>query len=259
MRVQECRRDDPAHNSIQRRKPRLAIVFLFVLLTLVLAACGGSDEQPTRTPVPTWTATVGAPGAGEPVVATQAPTVAPIVPVEPATATPAPVEPSPTPEPPTAIADTPTPEPPTATPEPTLPPTETPTPAPTATPNWLFDLESFEKFPTQSLAANVVRIWLYAYSPSNFGLDGYTLRVTHNGQPLTIEETTTAGVPQTTRPTDGPYTRFANFNVILVEPQEGTWELQLVDSEGIPAGPPATFNLTADEDTRELYVRYRQR
>lgn len=239
---------------------RSSALLVSAILLFLLAACGGNgSEQPTRTPVPTWTPTVGAPGAGEPVVATQAPAVAPIVPADPATATPAPVpvEPSPTPEPPTP--EPPTPEEPTATPEPTLPPTETPTPAPTATPNWLFDLESFEKLPTQSLAANVVRIWLYAYSPSNFGLDGYTLRVTHNGQPLTIEESTTAGVPQTTRPGNSPYTRFANFNVILVEPQEGTWELQLLDSEGIPVGPPATFALTADENTRELYVRYRQR
>lgn len=233
---------------------------LIAVLALLLAACGGSDDQPTRTPVPTWTATVGAPGAGEPVVATEAATVAPILPAEPATSTPAPVvEATATPEPPTPEAATATPEPPTNTPEPTPLPTETPTPAPTATPNWLFDLETAEKLPTQSLAANVVRIWLYAYSPSNFGLDGYSLRVAHNGQPLTVEEETTAGLPQTTRPTDGPYTRFANFNVILVEPQEGLWELQLVDSEGIPAGPPAAFTLTADEETRELYVRYRQR
>lgn len=237
-----------------RRKPLLAL--LFMVLALALAACGGGNDQPTRTPVPTWTPTVGAPAAGgEPVVAAEAPAaVEPIVPADTAMPEPVAVEPVATPEPPT-----PEPEPPTATPEPTEPPTETPTPEPTATPNWSFDLESAEKLPTQSLAANVVRIWLYAYSPSHFGLPDYSLRVTHNGQPLTIEETTTAGVPQTTRPAESPFTRFANFNVILVEPQAGTWELQLVDDEGIPVGPPATFDLTATEDTRELYVRYRQR
>jgi len=239
-----------------------------LLLCLLLAACGSGGDTPTRTPVPTWTPTVGAPGAEQPAAealgaqqpAAEQPVVAPVVVAD----TPVPQEPvvveQPTlPPVPTDTPVPPTPEPPTNTPEPTAPPTETPTPAPTPTPNYAFDLETAEKLPTESLAANVVRIWLYAYSPSNFGLPGYSIRVTHNGNPLTVEEETTGGIPGSTRQTPGPWTRFANMSVILVEPQAGIWEIQLVDADGIPAGPPALFDLTADEVTRELYVRYQQR
>jgi hypothetical protein len=234
-----------------------------LLALLLLSACGGGGDTPTRTPVPTWTPTVGAPAAEQ--VAQQPAAEQPVAPIA-AADTPVPQEPvvveEPTQPPAAAPTDTlapPTPEAPTNTPEPTAPPTETPTPEPTPTPNYAFDLETAEKMPTESLAANVVRLWLYAYSPSNFGLPGYTLRVTHNGNPLTVEEETTGGIPGQTRQTPGPWTRFANMSVILVEPQAGIWEVQLVDADGIPAGPPALFDLTADEVTRELYVRYQQR
>jgi hypothetical protein len=46
------------------------------------------------------------------------------------------------------------------------------------------------------------------------------------------------------------------MSVIFVEAQAGTWQVQLVDRSGTPMGPPATFELSADEVTRELYVRY---
>ena len=103
----------------------------------------------------------------------------------------------------------------------------------------------------------MVRIYLYAYSPADLGLGDYSLRVLHNGTPRSIEERTAAGVPRTTRDNPGPFTRFTNLDVIFVEPQAGTWEVQLLDPSGTPAGPPATFELTPDEQTRELYVRYR--
>jgi hypothetical protein len=121
----------------------------------------------------------------------------------------------------------------------------------------LFDLELAEKHPTDSLAPNVVRVFLYVYSPQDFALEGYTLRVTHNGAELPVDQVSTGGLPEVTRTEPGPFSRFTNMNVIFVEAQAGTWIVQLVDEVGDPAGPPATFELTANEDTRELYVRYR--
>jgi hypothetical protein len=44
-----------------------------------------------------------------------------------------------------------------------------------------------------------------------------------------------------------------------VESQSGEWVVQLVDENGVPAGPSANFQLTADEVTRELYVRYQRK
>ena len=147
----------------------------------------------------------------------------------------------------------------TPTPEPTATPTETPEPTATPTPAYLFELEAAEKFATESLAPNVVRIYAYVYAPDLLGLPGYSLRVARNGDALGVSELTDAGLPGQTRAVPSEATRFTNFSVILVEPQAGEWTLQLVDSDGVEAGPPAVFNLTADEETRELYVRYRQK
>jgi hypothetical protein len=47
------------------------------------------------------------------------------------------------------------------------------------------------------------------------------------------------------------------MNVIFVEAQAGNWLVQLIDEGGTPVGPAAEFDLTDDEETRELYVRYR--
>jgi hypothetical protein len=117
-------------------------------------------------------------------------------------------------------------------------------------------LESAEKYPTTSLAPNVVRIFLYVADRDGFGLEGYSLRVLHNGAELAVDKVSAGGLPGLTRGDPSPYTRFTNMNVIFVEPQAGTWFAQLVDSNGVPVGPPAQFELSADEDTRELYVRY---
>jgi hypothetical protein len=257
-----------------RRGP--ATLFSAIVALAVLAGCGRGGEPPTRTPVPTWTPTpIGAaapvqaaPAAGAPDQGQAAglPALQPI----PATATPLPLptepptatDPPPPTDTPVPATDTPTPVPtiaPTDTPvPPTATATETPTPAPTPTPTYDFILEASERFPTESLAADVVRIWLYAYSPAELGLPGFTLRVNHNGAPLAVEEQSTGGVPEQTRNTPGPFTRFTNMSVIFVAPQAGQWEVQLVDASGAAAGPPALFELTADELTRELYVRYKQ-
>ena len=136
-------------------------------------------------------------------------------------------------------------------------PTATPTPTPTPTPAWAFDLEAAERFPTEGLAQDIVRVHAYVYSPATLGLDGYTLQVLHDGTPLVVDGVTSAGLPSQTRDVPGPYTRFTNFVAIFVEPQGGEWVVQLVDQDGLPVGPQASFALTADDVERELYVRYR--
>jgi hypothetical protein len=118
-------------------------------------------------------------------------------------------------------------------------------------------LETAEKHPTNSLAPNVVRVFLFVADQNGFGLEGYSLRVLHNGAELAVDKVSTGGLPGLTRGEPSPYTRFTNMNVIFVEAQAGTWLAQLVDSAGVPVGPAAQFELTADEVTRELYVRYR--
>jgi len=262
----------PTHLITVHRCRRTALPFACALVAiLMLAGCGDAGGRVTRTPVPTWTPTVGAPpdpALAQPLVeipqaapdaAQPAPPVA--APVEAApqpvvTDTPPPTLVPPTPEPPTPLPTVPPTE--TPTPLPTVPPTETPTPVPTATPNYAFALEAAEKFPTAALAPNVVRVWMYVYSPAALGLGDYSLQVTHNGAPLVVDEISAEGLPGATFDAPGPYTRFANFDVLFVEAQAGTWDVQLVDAAGAPAGPAAQFVLSADEATRELYVRYKQ-
>jgi len=232
--------------TVRRALPLMA----FVCLLIGLSGCSFGRATPTRTPFPTWTPTVE--GQSVAAVATVAPiATTPIVVQLPTESLP----PTATPEPlPTEIpTETPTPEP-----LPTEIPTETPTPEPTATAAFSFALEAAEKFPTDSLAANVVRIYLYVYSPAEYGLGGYTVQVLHNGTPLTVDEESVAGAPEQTRDGPSPFTRFANMSIVFVEPQAGRWEIQLLDESRATVGPPVTFDLTADERTRELYVRYRQ-
>lgn len=243
---------------------------LLLTLLLMLAACGGSEAEPTRTPIPTWTPTPqgAAPAAqvaaAPPVLAGPAQPGQQVLDPTQIAAAIATSTPTPTPLP----TGTPTPAPtatPTETPTtmPTLPPTDTPTPEPSPTPTpepaYPFALEEAVKFPTQALAPNVVRIYAYIYSPAELGLGDYTLRVEHDGALLIVDEVSSAGLPTQTRDEVGPYTRFTNFNVVFVEPQAGTWRVQLLDPTGQPAGPEAIFELTADENTRELYVRYLQK
>lgn len=174
-----------------------------------------------------------------------------------ATETATPIPPTSTPT--AAPTDTPTPLPtPTPSPTPTVEPTATLTPEPTPTPVYTFDLELAEKHPTESLAQDVVRVFLYVADADGFALEGYSLAVQHNGAELAVERVSEGGLPNVTREGPSPYTRFTNMNAVFVEAQAGTWRVQLVDANGVVVGPAAEFELTADEITRELYVRYRQ-
>ena len=232
-------------------------------LVVITGGCS-RGESPTRTPIPTFTPTPLGMAVASDVTpeAPSAPTDTMVVTMPTATLSPTPVPPSPTPtSPPT---DTPTPVPTaTITPTPTEVPTATPTPQatstpqPTATPSYSFVLELAEKHPTTSLAPNVVRIFLYVADSDGFGLADFSLRVLHNGAALPVDKVSTGGIPGLTRGDPGPYSRFTNMNVIFVEAQAGTWQAQLIDQNGTPAGPAATFELSADEVTRELYVRYK--
>ncbi|MBK8049123.1 MAG: hypothetical protein IPK16_19610 [Anaerolineales bacterium] len=265
---------EPFTSASFRAHPLMRLLvqaMMVAALAVLLAGCGGGEEEPTRTPVPTWTPTAavaGAPAqaaapaaqpvAAAPEVGTQLVDPAQVQAVV-ATATPTPL-PTDTPTPLPTDTATPT-ETPTVTPTPL--PTDTPTPVPTptatATPNYTFELESSEKFPTDTLAPNVVRVYAYVYSDAEFGLPGYTLNVVHNGTPLVMEEASAGGLPTLTREDVSPYSRFTNLSAIFVEPQQGEWRIQLVDPLGAPAGPETMFELTAEENNRELYVRYREK
>ncbi|MEM7126649.1 MAG: hypothetical protein AAF702_10005 [Chloroflexota bacterium] len=249
----------------------LALIFLPTVLLFVVG-CGGQG-QATRTPVPTWTATpiggtTNVTTSGNASNAVQASNEGELA-VSPAnTNPPAQQSVAITAIPTVAEAATPTlttqsenptntPEP-TATPVPTEIPTETPTETP-APPEFAFDLETAEKFPSDSLAANVVRIFLYVYANGELGLSGYTIAVKHDGVELPVEAVSIAGLPTQTRTEASPYTRFTNMNSIFIEPQGGVWEVQLVDDQGALAGPPARIELAPDDVSRELYVRYRRK
>jgi hypothetical protein len=117
-----------------------------------------------------------------------------------------------------------------------------------------FDLVTREQFPETS----VVRIFLYAYNETN-ALEGYTLRVTKDGNELPVSERSFGPNPGFTWPVANPRQRFQNMKLEFpgVAPA-GAWEVQLMQN-GTPAGPMATFSLVANDPNQELYVRYEQR
>lgn len=115
-----------------------------------------------------------------------------------------------------------------------------------------FTLAATERF----AEPGVVRLYLYVLD-DNGALPGYSLRVTHNDEPLDVDEISFGGQPSFTWPVADARQRFQNMKVEFpgVEPA-GDWEVQLVDEEGNVVGPPATFELSENDDQRELYVRY---
>ena len=122
----------------------------------------------------------------------------------------------------------------------------------TAAPAFSFDLKKQEQFPE----TNVVRIFLYVYS-GNEALDGYTLRVTKNGNDLPVNGKSFGGQPAFTWPFQDARQRYQNLKVEFPDVTPGgIWVVQLIDGNGKPAGPAATFNLSDNDPLRELYVRY---
>jgi hypothetical protein len=133
-----------------------------------------------------------------------------------------------------------------------LPPTDTPAPTEPPAPAFPFNLVAQEQFIETN---NLVRIFAYVYQ-GNTALPGYTLRVTRDGaeMPVSGSSSDQAGF---TWPVADPRQRFQNFKVEFPNVQPaGAWEVQLIDSSGAPAGPPAVFTLVANDQNRELYVRY---
>lgn len=267
------RRTDPRNPNAYLSKP--SVMWLFALMLLFAAGCSGGSS-PTRTPVPTWTPTPVGDGGGQAQQPAQdaavqsenslgiaAAPAAETQPVDEGAAQPEAVPQAAQPQ--EAAPEAPAPvEEPTATPipAPTEAPTEVPTEAPTETPTptgpqYDFELEVAEKFPTDSLAENVVRVFLYVYSNDQFALPGYSLVVAHNESSLPVDAISTAGLPSVTRDEPGIYTRFTNMNAIFIEPPGGTWAIQLVDELGVAVGPPAFLELEPDDTARELYLRYR--
>lgn len=126
----------------------------------------------------------------------------------------------------------------------------TPTSAPQPAVN--FTLETQEQFPETSH----VRIFLYVYSGQR-ALEGYSLRVTKDGESLPVNGQSFGGQPAFTWPFADARQRFQNFKVEYPDvAAAGQWILQLVDANGSPVGPAATFNLSANDPQQELYVRY---
>lgn len=234
-----------------RKRQEYFMRMCLTLFVFTILGCGGR-AAPTRTPFPTWTPTPNTEQANNNVAVQAEPQNVQVSGNENNSlaiiaGTPAP-----------AVVATPTILPPTNTPQlPAETPTESPTLTPLPTPEYAFELEAAEKFPTDSLAVNVVRIFLYVYSPVEFGLPSFTLAVKHNETPLLVDTVSESGLPQQTRSGPSAFTRFTNMNLIFVERQVGRWEIQLIDQSGAIVGPPAIFDLTADEITRELYLRYK--
>jgi hypothetical protein len=133
-----------------------------------------------------------------------------------------------------------------------LPPTDTPAPTEPPAPEFPFNLVAQEQFVETN---NLVRIFAYVYQ-GDTPLPGYTLRVARDGGELPVSATS-ADQAGMTWPVADPRQRFQNMKVEFPNVQPaGTWTVQLIDGSGAPAGPAATFTLVANEQNRELYVRY---
>ena len=115
-----------------------------------------------------------------------------------------------------------------------------------------FDLIVQEKF---SESANV-RLFMYVYSGAE-GLAGYSLWVRKDGLDLPVNVVSFGGSPGFTWPFQDARQRSQNWKAEFPDiPPAGRWEVQPIDEDGRIVGPPALFDIAADDSELELYVRY---
>jgi hypothetical protein len=108
----------------------------------------------------------------------------------------------------------------------------------------------------QFAESTMVRVYAYIYAGSE-ALEGYSVRVTHDGKALPVAEKSFGGQPAFTWPFQDARQRYQNLKVEFVEePPAGSWVIELVDAQGQSAGPAAQFTLAENDPNRELYVRY---
>lgn len=125
-------------------------------------------------------------------------------------------------------------------------------PAAPAPQQGVFDLKDQEQFAESEL----VRIFMYVYSGTE-ALPNYTARVRYNGTDLPVDALSFGGQPGFTWPFQDPRQRSQNWKAEFTNiGPAGTWEVQLLDAQGQPVGPPATFTLAQGDPNQELYVRY---
>lgn len=103
------------------------------------------------------------------------------------------------------------------------------------------------------------RIHLYVYETQE-GLGGYMLSVRKDGQGIPATAKSAPGMPGITWPIPNERQRYTNLKLEFpgVSPA-GLWEIQLLDVNGRPVGPVATFRLQPNDPRQELYVKYRKR
>lgn len=122
--------------------------------------------------------------------------------------------------------------------------------------NFSFDLTEQEQF----AETTGVRIYLFVTDDGIRALEGYSARVTKDGQEEAIDEVSFGGQPGFTWPFQDARQRAQNWKAEFPdEPPAGVWVVQIIDGDGKPVGPAATFTLTADDPNQELYVRYERR
>lgn len=137
-------------------------------------------------------------------------------------------------------------------------PTPTVAPAlPTATPAPQYEFMLAEQ--AQFEERITPRIHLYVYETQE-GLGGYMLSVRKDGQGIPATAKSAPGMPGITWPIPNERQRYTNLKLEFpgLSPA-GLWEIQLLDANGRPVGPVATFRLQPNDPRQEIYVKYRKR